>query len=49
MWIKELELKHYRNYDHLLASFSSGLNVFIGNNAQGKTNFSRGNLFSITY
>ncbi|OCX05209.1 DNA replication/repair protein RecF [Streptococcus dysgalactiae] len=39
MWIKELELKHYRNYDHLLASFSSGLNVFIGNNAQGKTNF----------
>ncbi|GAY71627.1 UNVERIFIED_CONTAM: DNA replication/repair protein RecF [Streptococcus canis] len=39
MWIKELQLKHYRNYNQLSAEFSSGLNVFIGNNAQGKTNF----------
>ncbi|MGT2934976.1 DNA replication/repair protein RecF [Streptococcus castoreus] len=39
MWIKELQLKHYRNYNQLSAKFSSGLNVFIGDNAQGKTNF----------
>lgn len=39
MWIKALTLHHYRNYQDISASFSPGLNVFIGNNAQGKTNF----------
>ncbi|MGT2933626.1 DNA replication/repair protein RecF [Streptococcus catagoni] len=39
MWITELQLKNYRNYDHIKEEFSSTLNVFIGNNAQGKTNF----------
>lgn len=39
MWIKEINLKHYRNYDSAKASFSPNLNVFLGRNAQGKTNF----------
>ena len=39
MWIKELKLKNYRNYREIKAQFSSGLNIFIGKNAQGKTNF----------
>ncbi|KHD44596.1 DNA replication/repair protein RecF [Streptococcus hongkongensis] len=38
MWLKDLKLQHFRNYDSLNISFSEGLNVFIGNNAQGKTN-----------
>lgn len=38
MKIKNLELKNYRNYDHLEIKFGSGLNIIIGNNAQGKTN-----------
>ncbi|WP_159548276.1 DNA replication/repair protein RecF [Streptococcus halichoeri] len=39
MWIEQLTLHHYRNYLSLNAEFSPHLNVFIGNNAQGKTNF----------
>lgn len=39
MWLKQITLKHYRNYEHLQAQFSPCLNIFIGQNAQGKTNF----------
>lgn len=39
MWIKEIKLKNYRNYKDISAQFSPALNVFIGKNAQGKTNF----------
>lgn len=39
MWIEKISLKYYRNYDDVEASFSPHLNVFIGKNAQGKTNF----------
>lgn len=39
MWIEEISLTNYRNYKSLQAKFSPGLNVFIGQNAQGKTNF----------
>ncbi len=39
MWIEEITLKNYRNYENLCARFSPRLNVFIGRNAQGKTNF----------
>lgn len=38
MWLKSLELSHYRNYDHLQLDFSETVNVFLGDNAQGKTN-----------
>lgn len=39
MWIERISLTNYRNYKTLEAEFSPGLNVFIGQNAQGKTNF----------
>ncbi|MFC0300157.1 DNA replication/repair protein RecF [Virgibacillus soli] len=38
MLIEKLNLKYYRNYDELTISFSDKVNVFIGENAQGKTN-----------
>lgn len=38
MWIKNIELKNYRNYDNLKIDFNKNINVIIGNNAQGKTN-----------
>ena len=38
MWIDRLELRDYRNYETLDLSFSPEINVFIGENAQGKTN-----------
>lgn len=39
MWIESMTLQNYRNYDTLEARFSPTLNIFIGKNAQGKTNF----------
>lgn len=39
MWIEGISLKNYRNYLEMSADFSPHLNVFIGRNAQGKTNF----------
>lgn len=39
MWLESIQLKNYRNYDQLDATFSPKLNVFLGQNAQGKTNF----------
>ena len=38
MKIKTLKLKNYRNYDNLDIKLNDGLNIFIGNNAQGKSN-----------
>ena len=38
MWLERLALKHFRNYNHLDIEFHKGLNVFLGENAQGKTN-----------
>lgn len=38
MKVKNLKLKDYRNYSNLYLEFSDGVNVFIGDNAQGKTN-----------
>ncbi|TWT26994.1 DNA replication/repair protein RecF [Planomicrobium sp. CPCC 101110] len=38
MRIDRLELFNYRNYESLDLSFSPEINVFIGENAQGKTN-----------
>jgi DNA replication and repair protein RecF len=37
MEIKKLVLDQFRNYKHLEISFNQKINVFIGNNAQGKT------------
>ncbi|MBO9596461.1 MAG: DNA replication/repair protein RecF [Cohnella sp.] len=38
MQLKSLELHGYRNYDTLKLATESGVNIFIGPNAQGKTN-----------
>lgn len=38
MYIKNLKLMHYRNYDRVDLSFDNKINIIIGENAQGKTN-----------
>ena len=38
MFIKQLQLKNYRNYSSLDVTFDNKVNVIIGENAQGKTN-----------
>lgn len=38
MYLKELQLKNYRNYEALDIKFDNNINVIIGENAQGKTN-----------
>ena len=38
MWIKELEIKNFRNYDYEKINFNKNINVLYGENAQGKTN-----------
>ncbi|GAA4724529.1 DNA replication/repair protein RecF [Brevibacillus fulvus] len=38
MYLRELSLRHYRNYESLSLSFDGPIHLFIGNNAQGKTN-----------
>ena len=38
MIVNNLKLKNFRNYDFLDIELSSKLNIFIGNNAQGKSN-----------
>lgn len=38
MRVESIQLQHYRNYDNIQLQFSPNINIFIGNNAQGKTN-----------
>lgn len=38
MYLSELQLNHYRNYESVDVYFSPDTNVLIGENAQGKTN-----------
>ena len=38
MKIKKLQLNNFRNYETLDVSFSDGVNLLYGDNAQGKTN-----------
>jgi len=46
MNIKSLKLKNFRNYEKLDLTFEKGLNVFVGKNAQGKTNILEAIYFS---
>jgi DNA replication and repair protein RecF len=39
MWIKHIRLINFRNYSTANIGLSPGKNIFIGENAQGKTNF----------
>ena len=38
MWLKQLSIQHFRNYQELEEEFHHGLNIFIDQNAPGKTN-----------
>lgn len=38
MRIDSIELKNFRNYQEMSLSFDGGINIFYGDNAQGKTN-----------
>ena len=38
MYIKEIELQNFRNYEKLHLEFDKNVNLILGNNAQGKTN-----------
>lgn len=42
MYIKEIALKDFRNYKELHTSFHPRVNIFLGKNAQGKTNLLEG-------
>ena len=42
MYIKEIELYNFRNYREQKISFNDKVNIFLGNNAQGKTNLLEG-------
>ena len=38
MWLQNLSIKTFRNYKETKIDFNPKLNVFLGRNAQGKTN-----------
>ncbi|TCO78069.1 DNA replication/repair protein RecF [Marinisporobacter balticus] len=38
MYLENLKLINFRNYNNLTLNFHAKINVFVGNNAQGKTN-----------
>ena len=38
MIVKNIEIKNFRNYQNLDLNFSPTINIFVGQNAQGKTN-----------
>ncbi len=39
MYVHKLSLKNFRNFGSLKVQLSEGINIFYGDNAQGKTNF----------
>lgn len=47
MKINKLVLKNYRTYKNATIEFSDGLNVFVGKNAQGKTNILEAIFFAV--
>ena len=38
MYLKKIKLKNFRNYKNTTIHFNKGVNILLGNNAQGKTN-----------
>lgn len=38
MFLRELNVSNFRNYDNISMNLSQNVNIFCGNNAQGKTN-----------
>ncbi|MBQ2558409.1 MAG: DNA replication/repair protein RecF [Lachnospiraceae bacterium] len=48
MLIRQIELHNFRNYDSLTLSFTDGVNLLYGDNAQGKTNLLEAMFLSAT-
>ncbi|MBO7214108.1 MAG: AAA family ATPase, partial [Clostridia bacterium] len=48
MHIKKLTLNNFRNYENAVFNFNSGINILVGNNAQGKTNVAEAIFFLCT-
>ncbi len=48
MHIKTLKLKNFRNYESEEITFSNGINILLGSNAQGKTNAAEAIFFLCT-
>jgi DNA replication and repair protein RecF len=46
MYLRELRLENYRNYEKETIQFINGINIFLGKNAQGKTNIIESIYFS---
>jgi DNA replication and repair protein RecF len=42
MYIEEINLENFRNYDKQNIKFNKEINIVYGNNAQGKTNIIEG-------
>ena len=38
MWIKKIKINNFRNYDQEEIDLEKNINIFYGENAQGKTN-----------
>lgn len=38
MYIDKINIKNFRNYDYQEIELKPGINIFYGDNAQGKTN-----------
>ena len=38
MYLKNMSLHHFRNYEAIDVTFKNGINILLGENAQGKTN-----------
>ena len=48
MILKKLKLRNFRNIEHCEIQLDPGINVFLGNNGQGKTNCIESVMFSST-
>ena len=42
MNLRKIELRNFRNYEHVQLDFDPGVNLIVGDNAQGKTNLLEG-------
>ena len=42
MNLRKIELRNFRNYEHVKLDFAPGVNLIVGDNAQGKTNLLEG-------
>ena len=47
MWINEIKLNNFRNYNNQEIKLHENINVFYGENAQGKTNIIRSQYFYV--